>query len=511
MDPGRAYSTAGSAHSIPTSAPGMYDYTNGGGTQSTSLNSSLESHMSQLSKTMLQLAQTNQVMANHQCQNHQAMVDVQKQQTEAFNTLAGATEQRKYDNLFTAIPKFDGTNKENCAIWLSQVDQLVTSTGRNLRMELLNRADGHVATMLAGMDYEVNDEDLKEEIMHCFSNAPTKIQAIQALRAIRQNPKEQARLYTAHYEALHYRANQVTADEQGQNGEMMFFILTLLRPLQRKLLKKMNTVYGPHTLREAFDLTLEFEKEYQITQPGPDLRVMETCYEDPEENDEYSTEEVQMRSQMQNNPQCKQPQGQGQNQYCQGNKQPYQKQQFPQQYNNQNSNQGNQYRNNYNQGHKQQYQQGAKQYQNNWPPQNNVFQGQGQVVNVPIPRIDCGIVIPSQWGLEQFAEMAKALKCIEDKHKYNRTYGPQQRAGGLANSHAPANSQNKENQDTNGLTVMTSRPSPITPTTQIGNITVSNLAMKMGSQMEDIVAAINEVQEAETPAKNLESQVIEPQ
>ena len=29
--------------------------------------------------------------------------------------------------------------------------------------------------------------------------------------------------------------------------------------------------------------------------------------------------------------------------------------------------------------------------------------------------------------------------------------------------------------------------------------------------MEDIVAAINEVQEAETPAEDLESQVIEPQ
>ena len=73
-----------------------------------------------------------------------------------------------------------------------------------------------------------------------------------------------------------------------------------------------------------------------------------------------------------------------------------------------------------------------------------MFQGQGQVVNVPIPTLDCGIVIPSQWGLEQFAQMAKALKHIEYKHKYDRTYGPQQRAGGLANSHTPANSQNKK-------------------------------------------------------------------
>ena len=119
-DPGRAYSTAGSAHSIPTSAPGMYGYTSGQGAPSTSLNSSLESHMSQLSRTMIQLAQTNQVMADHQCQNHQAMVNIQKQQTDAFNALAAATEQRKYGILFATIPKFDGTNKEDCAIWLSQ-------------------------------------------------------------------------------------------------------------------------------------------------------------------------------------------------------------------------------------------------------------------------------------------------------------------------------------------------------------------------------------------------------
>ena len=66
MDPGRAYSTAGSAHSVPTSAPGMYGYTSGQGAQSTSSNSSLELHMSQLSRTMLQLVQTNQVMADHQ-------------------------------------------------------------------------------------------------------------------------------------------------------------------------------------------------------------------------------------------------------------------------------------------------------------------------------------------------------------------------------------------------------------------------------------------------------------
>ena len=87
MDQNQAYSMAGSTHSIPILAPGLYDYTNVQGTQSTSSNSSLESHMSQLSRTMLQLAQTNQVIANHQQQNHQAMVDVQKQQTDALASM----------------------------------------------------------------------------------------------------------------------------------------------------------------------------------------------------------------------------------------------------------------------------------------------------------------------------------------------------------------------------------------------------------------------------------------
>ena len=36
-------------------------------------------------------------------------------------------------------------------------------------MELLNQADGPVMTMLAGMSEDVDDEDIKEELMCCFS------------------------------------------------------------------------------------------------------------------------------------------------------------------------------------------------------------------------------------------------------------------------------------------------------------------------------------------------------
>ena len=52
-------------------------------------------------------------------------------------------------------------------------------------------------TILAGINEEVDDETLKEEIMRCFLNAPTIFQAIQVMRKMQQRPGEQARLYIA--------------------------------------------------------------------------------------------------------------------------------------------------------------------------------------------------------------------------------------------------------------------------------------------------------------------------
>ena len=131
------------------------------------------------------------------------MVAVQQQQAGAFEALAAATEQQKYNTLFAAVPKYDGKNKEDCATWIIRIPALAILTGRNLRMELLNRSEGSVITMLSTMNEEVSDEDLKEELMRCFSNAPTMVQAISLLRGIKQRQGENARLYAARYEVVH--------------------------------------------------------------------------------------------------------------------------------------------------------------------------------------------------------------------------------------------------------------------------------------------------------------------
>ena len=131
--------------------------------------------MMEISKTMLQLAQAYQEIMTTQQQNHQTMVNVQQQEAKAFGALAAATQQQKYNAMFAAVPRYDGKNKEECTMWINQISSLAASAGRNLRLKLLNRSEGDVMTIIAGMDDNVDDEDLKKEIMRCFSNTPTTI------------------------------------------------------------------------------------------------------------------------------------------------------------------------------------------------------------------------------------------------------------------------------------------------------------------------------------------------
>ena len=255
--------------------------------------------MTEISKTMLQLAQAHQEITNTQQQNHQTMVNVQQWQAKAFGALAAAMQQEKYNAMFAAVPRYDGKNKEECAVWINWISSLAASAGCNLRLELLNRSEGDVTTIIAGMDDNISDEDLKEEIMRCFSNAPTMKQAIGVLRGIRQWQNEQVHLHVARYEFVHSRANNITQEEQTQVSEIIHYALTPLPHLKKKLLKKLNTYHRPKMLREAMDVTMEFKVEHQITQPQLDLAVMETCYEESTIEETHTTEEVQMRSQIQ--------------------------------------------------------------------------------------------------------------------------------------------------------------------------------------------------------------------
>ena len=100
------------------------------------------------------------------------------------------------------------------------------------------------------------------------------------------------------------------------------------------------------------------------------------------------------------------------------------------------------------------------------------------------------MVLPMTFGLEQFLEMTKALKCAEEKYKK-----PQHNQ---YNRHEPSkqgNNTSKENQQSNGLmelTSQTSQQSQITRNMQIGNISVEQIAMSLGSDPDHLVEALGD-------------------
>ena len=225
------------------------------------------------------------------------------------------------------------------------------------------------------------------------------------------------------------------------------------------------------------DAAMDIKVEHQITQPESQLAVMETCSEEPALGETYMTEGVKMRLQAQK-----------QGQQHQGSQSQFQKHQYVGQ-----NFQGNQTYNKsvYGSGYKSQYNKGNNQGYGNKSP----YQGPQQPVPSQAPvqqlRTDFGMILPTKFGLEQFLEMTKVLKHIEDK--YTKPHHNQY------NRHEPSKhgaNTNEENQQPDGLmqsTIQMSQHSQITRNTQIGNISVEQMAMSLGSDPDHLVEALEEV------------------
>ena len=120
------------------------------------------------------------------------------------------------------------------------------------------------------------------------------------------------------------------------------------------------------------------------------------------------------------------------------------------------------------------------------------------------PRIDFGMILPMKFGLEQFIEMTKVLKWVEEK--YNKPPYNQQ------NRHEPSNggsNPNKENQQPNSLLQPTHQmiqPSQITRNTKIGNISVEQIATSLVSDPDHLVEALEDVFAAPSSTEEQDTQ-----
>ena len=126
-------------------------------------------------------------------------------------------------------------------------------------------AKDRVLAVLSGLNPGLTDEEVKEEIMRCFSPALARRQAIEKLRAMHQESDEQMCQYIVRHEVKHLRAHKLTANEQCSTGEIIEFAINLQPFVQDKLLKKIDGDRPPRSLHEAYDQALDLEHKNQIT------------------------------------------------------------------------------------------------------------------------------------------------------------------------------------------------------------------------------------------------------
>ena len=88
-------------------------------------------------------------------------------------------------------------------------------------------AEDAVLTVLSGLNPALTNDQIREEIMMCFSLAPTRRQALEKLRAMHQETDEQMWQYIVRHEVAHLRAHKLTADEQCSISEIMEFAMKL--------------------------------------------------------------------------------------------------------------------------------------------------------------------------------------------------------------------------------------------------------------------------------------------
>ena len=239
---------------------------------------SVNSNSSEISRGMEKISEKNQLMAQkqitqqrvlqalllHQEQSNETLEAAQRVQIQALRAPADATEQRGFDALFNRITKFDGKDPQKCHFWLNQVHVVCLESGRNFRQVLMFCAKDTVLSVLSGLSPGLSDEEVKEEMMRCFSPIPMRRQAIEMMRIMCQEDDEQMCQYIVRHEVAHERVHRLSPDDQLSLSKIIEFAMTLQPFIQDKLLKRIDGDRPSRSLQEAYHQALDMERKNQI-------------------------------------------------------------------------------------------------------------------------------------------------------------------------------------------------------------------------------------------------------
>ena len=184
------------------------------------------------------------------------------QQTIQMGVDAQAQENKnaRMDKQFEKVKVFDGSKPSECHPWLEEVHTLCIQTGRPFREMLLLCAGQAVHDFITDMSPEAMDDQIKNDLITCYSD----LQGLECKQAaydnIMQRPDKPLRSYVVKYSRLFKLLNGMAPNDVKMRTTSMHFVNSLRNYLSSKVKNRLLGMNERnYSLGDTFKVALECE------------------------------------------------------------------------------------------------------------------------------------------------------------------------------------------------------------------------------------------------------------
>ena len=176
-----------------------------------------------------------------------------QQNTKIMDQFIKAQDRRDLDPALMDIPTFTGEEPERCLEWITRIKNVCRQSGRSFQQELTNKSGLVVQNFLLALDGDISENDLVKKVLQMFSDIPTTTQAINKLKALRQNDTETILAYNQRYKTLVERVEGRPIECITSPVAMEMYLSTIIPPLRKSIKNSLfwNSKHAPKTVGEA--------------------------------------------------------------------------------------------------------------------------------------------------------------------------------------------------------------------------------------------------------------------
>ena len=159
----------------------------------------LENSFSQFGGAMSEVLRAQQRTNQNLKEQFKRANETQEFQTEAMQDMAQANFQMKFDNIFTSVPIYDGTDPDTFDDWLYQRESLCEMSHRNVRIELMGWASAQVKCIIRSIPLDIEWEGGHRELKRCLTEERSRTHSAFKLAQIKQKSNENLRIFILRY------------------------------------------------------------------------------------------------------------------------------------------------------------------------------------------------------------------------------------------------------------------------------------------------------------------------